>query len=131
MNQIVFPDLRVVVIEDEVYTRTIIVRGLRQLGIVKVHEAKEGGEGLKVVATVRPNLILCDVHMEPVGGLRFLEDLRKLPVPAIAAIPVVFLAADSEEGTVLAARNLRVDGYLVKPISITQLRKRIEAVLGG
>jgi two-component system, chemotaxis family, chemotaxis protein CheY len=131
MNQIVFPDLRVVVIEDEVYTRTIIVRGLRQLGIVKVHEAKEGGEGLKVVATVRPNLILCDVHMEPVGGLRFLEDLRKLPVPAIAAIPVVFLTADSEEGTVLAARNLRVDGYLVKPISITQLRKRIEAVLGG
>jgi len=131
MNQIVFPDVRVVVIEDEVYTRTIIVRGLRQLGIVKVHEAKDGGEGLKVVATVRPNLILCDIHMEPIDGLRFLEDLRKLPIPAIAATPVVFLTADSEQSTVLAARNLRVDGYLVKPISVTQLRKRIEVVLGG
>lgn len=131
MNDIVFADLRVVVIEDEGYTRTIIVRGLRQLGIVKVHEARDGGEGLKVVATVRPSLVLCDIHMEPVDGLQFLDNLRKLPIPAIASTPVVFLTADAGQSTVLAAKNLKVDGYLVKPVLITQLRKRIEGVLGG
>ena len=131
MNDIVFADLRAVVIEDESYTRTIIVRGLRQLGIVKVHEARDGGEGLKVVATVRPSLVLCDIHMEPVDGLQFLENLRKLPIPEIASTPVVFLTADAGQSTVLAAKNLKVDGYLVKPVSVTQLRKRIEGVLGG
>lgn len=130
MPDVVFPDLRIVVIEDESFTRNIIVRGLRQLGITKVHEAADGGEGLKVVATVRPSLVLCDIHMEPVDGLEFLESLRKLPIAAIAATPVVFLTADAEQRTVLAAKELQVNGYLVKPVSVAQLQKRIEGVLG-
>lgn len=130
MPDVVFPDLRIVVIEDESFTRNIIVRGLRQLGITKVHEASDGGEGLKVVATVRPSLVLCDIHMEPVGGLEFLENLRKLPIPAISATPVVFLTADGEHRTVLAAKQLQVNGYLVKPVSVAQLQKRIESALG-
>jgi two-component system chemotaxis response regulator CheY len=131
MTDIVFPNLRVVVIEDEDYTRRIIIRSLRQLGVVKVHEARDGGEGLKVVATVRPNIVLCDIHMEPIDGMKFLEDLRQLPIPAIASIPVVFLTADAEQNTVISAKKLQVNGYLVKPVSITQLQRRIESVLGG
>lgn len=131
MTEIVFPNLRVVVIEDEDYTRRIIIRSLRQLGVVKVHEARDGGEGLKVVATVRPNLVLCDIHMEPIDGMKFLEDLRQLPIPAIASIPVVFLTADAEQNTVISAKKLQVNGYLVKPVSITQLQRRIEGVLGS
>jgi len=131
MTDIVFPNLRVVVIEDEDYTRRIIIRSLRQLGVVKVHEARDGGEGLKVVATVRPNIVLCDIHMEPIDGMKFLEDLRQLPIPAIASIPVVFLTADAEQNTVISAKKLQVNGYLVKPVSITQLQRRIEGVLGG
>lgn len=130
MPDVSFPGLRIVVIEDESFTRNIIVRGLRQLGVTKIHEATDGGEGLKVVATVRPNVVLCDIHMEPVDGLAFLENLRKLPIAAIAATPVVFLTADSEQRTVLAARQLQVNGYLVKPVSVAQLQKRIEGVLG-
>ena len=130
MPDVSFPALRIVVIEDESFTRNIIVRGLRQLGVTKIHEAADGGEGLKVVATVRPSLVLCDIHMEPVDGLGFLESLRKLPIAAIAATPVVFLTADSEQRTVLAAKELQVNGYLVKPVSVAQLQKRIEGVLG-
>lgn len=130
MPDVSFPALRIVVIEDESFTRNLILRGLRQLGVTKIHEATDGGEGLKVVATVRPNLVLCDIHMEPVDGLGFLENLRRLPIAAIAATPVVFLTGDSEQRTVLAARQLQVNGYLVKPVSVAQLQKRIEAVLG-
>lgn len=130
MSDVVFPDLKVVVIEDETYTRNIIVRGLRQLGVIKVHEANEGGEGLNKVALIRPHLVLCDIHMEPVDGLQFLENLRKLPIPEIARTPVVFLTADAEQNTVLSARKLQVNGYLVKPISVAQLQRRIEAALG-
>ncbi|EDP65881.1 CheY-like receiver protein [alpha proteobacterium BAL199] len=131
MADIFFPDLRVVVIEDEEFTRKIIVRGLRTLGVIKVHEASDGSEGLKVVATVRPNLVLCDIHMEPVDGFQFLDHLRKLPIPAIASTPVVFLTADAEQHTVLAAKKLRVNGYLVKPVSVNQLQKRIESALAS
>lgn len=130
MPELSFSDLRVVVIEDEKFTRNLVVRGLRQLGITKVHEASDGGEGLNLVAIVRPNLVLCDIHMEPVDGFQFLEGLRKLPIPALATTPVVFLTADSEQRSVLAAKQLQVNGYLVKPVSVAQLQRRIEAVLG-
>lgn len=131
MSDPAYSDLRVVVIEDEDYTRKIIVRGLRQIGITKIHEAREGGEGLKVVAAMRPNIVLCDIHMEPVDGLQFLRNLRSLPIPEIAMIPVVFLTADAERQTVVAARQQDVNGYLVKPVSVAQLQKRIDAVLVG
>lgn len=130
MPAVNFADLRVAVIEDEKYTRNLIVRGLKQLGITRVHEAADGGEGLNIVAIVRPDVVLCDIHMEPVDGFQFLENLRRLPIPALASTPVVFLTGDAEQRTVLAAKQLQVNGYLVKPVSVTQLQRRIEAVLG-
>lgn len=122
---------KVMVIEDEPFIRTLIRRLLKQLGVEDVHEANEGGAGLKEVVRIRPHLIFCDIHMEPVDGLTFLQKLRALPMADIKSIPVVFLTADSQEETVLKARSLAVNGYLVKPVSPAALQARIQAILGS
>jgi two-component system chemotaxis response regulator CheY len=126
-----YNELTVLVIEDEPNTRLMIKRLLLQMGIISVVEAGDGGAGLEEALRTRPTIILCDVHMVPVGGLEFLKTLRRHKVRSIATIPVIFLTADALQDTVLFAKEHNVNGYLVKPISLSALQSRIDAVLQG
>lgn len=122
--------IRVLVLEDESHIRQIICRLLRQIGFRLIDEAADGEAGFRELIRTRPQVILCDIHMEPVDGLTFLKKLRSLSKREIADLPVIFLTADTQSDTVVAAKESRVDGYLAKPVSPKALKERIDAVLG-
>lgn len=124
-----YENLRVLVLEDETHIRQIICRLLRQIGFRLIDQAENGVDGLRELLRVRPHVILCDIHMEPMDGLAFLRKLRGLGHEQLSNIPVIFLTADTTRDTVLAAKDLRVDGYLAKPVSPKALRERIDAAL--
>ena len=124
-----YKDLRILVIEDESYTRHMITGLLRQIGFQHINEAKEGGDGFKETVRTRPQVVLCDVHMEPMDGLGYLSMLRGFKNEDIAATPVVFLTADKQQETVLTAKQLKVDGYMVKPVSLAALKQRLDTLL--
>lgn len=130
MSEVDYAGTRVLVVEDEEFTRKIIRTLLHQIGVRHYHEAADGKAGLLEVLRVRPQLVLCDIHMKPVDGLQFLKSLREAKIAAIARTPVVFLTSDSQTDTVLSAKEQAVDGYLVKPVSLIQLKRKIDAVLG-
>lgn len=124
-----YENVRVLVLEDESHIRQIICRLLRQIGFRLIHDVADGAEGFKELLRVKPQVILCDIHMEPIDGLTFLRKLRGLGKPEFSRVPVIFLTADAQRETVVVAKDLRVDGYLVKPVSPKQLKERIDAVL--
>jgi two-component system chemotaxis response regulator CheY len=124
-----YAGVTVLVIEDEPNTRLLIKRLLLQIGIISVLEAGDGKAGLDEAMRTRPTIILCDVHMEPVDGRQFLKTLRGLKVRGLATTPVIFLTADAQTDTVLFAKEHQVNGYLVKPVSLTALKSRMDAVL--
>ena len=124
-----YEQVRVLVLEDEDHIRRIICRLLRQIGFRLIHDVANGADGFKELLWVKPQVILCDIHMEPIDGLTFLRKLRGLGKPEFTRIPVIFLTADAQRDTVVEAKDLRVDGYLVKPVSPKQLKERIDAVL--
>lgn len=126
-----YAGVTVLVIEDEANTRLLIKRLLLQIGIISVVEAGDGKAGLDEAMRTRPTIILCDVHMEPVDGLQFLKTLRSLKERSLALTPVILLTSDTQRDTVLFAKEHRVNGYLVKPVSLKDLKARIDAVLGG
>ena len=122
--------LRILIIEDESYIRKIMFQILNRLQINKISEAEDGGEGFKKTLMVRPDLILCDIHMEPVDGIKFLRKLRSMNQPELANAPVVFLTSDANEEKVMMARKLKVSGYLVKPVSVNDVKKQISRAVG-
>ena len=119
----------ILIIEDEPYVRTIIRRILANLKVSNVHEAAEGGDGLMQTLRVRPNLVLCDVHMQPVDGMKYLQTLRDVKVPEIRDTPVIFLTGDSNQDLVMRARDLKISGYMVKPVSVNDMKKSLGRVL--
>ncbi|GAB4176050.1 MAG: hypothetical protein OHK0024_13240 [Thalassobaculales bacterium] len=130
MNASTYLRMKVAVIEDESYTRKLIVASLRRLSFGTIYEAADGKEGLDMVVDKQPDIVLCDIHMVPVDGLTFLKTLRRLTdPPGISQTPVIFLTADSQTDTVLSAKEYRVDGYLVKPVNPLAMKARIDAAL--
>jgi len=124
-----YEHVKVLIVEDEVHTRAMIRSMLRQIGIHQAMEAADGKAGLTEIARTRPTLVLCDVHMQPVDGRQFLKLVRATKVDWVKNIPVIFLTADAKPETVKLAKELQVDGYLVKPVNVGDLKARIDAVL--
>ena len=120
---------RIVVVEDEKIMSTFILASLRRLGILDLFAFENGAQALRELPKVRPDLILTDVHMQPVGGIELVRQLRASPNNQICNIPVIFLSADSTSSTVAEALPLGVAGYIVKPPNLDALAKKIELAL--
>jgi two-component system, chemotaxis family, chemotaxis protein CheY len=123
-----FEALKVLVIEDQAFMRQVIVTMLRSLGITEIYEASDGGDGLKTTLERNPDLILCDIEMQPIDGVVFLTTLRKSN-NGQNKTPVVFLTGHSDSSMVKKAKELGVDSFLVKPVSALLLKKHIRIVL--
>ncbi len=91
----------------------------------------DGASATRELAELKPDLIITDVHMQPMGGIEFVRSLRGSPHSQLANISVIFLSADSSAVTVGAALPLGVAGYLVKPPSLAALDAKIELALNG
>jgi CheY-like chemotaxis protein len=120
---------RVVVVEDEKIMSTFILGNLRRIGILDLYAFADGTEALREVPKLKPDLILTDVHMQPMGGIEFVRQLRSGANNRIANTPVIFLSADSSAITVGEALPLGVAGYIVKPPNLAALTAKIEQAL--
>lgn len=120
---------RIVVVEDEKVMSVFILGNLRRIGILDLYAFPDGGSALREIPQLKPDLILTDVHMKPVGGIEFVRQLRALPNNQLSNTKVIFLSADSSPGTLGEVRPLGVAGYLVKPPSLNALATKIEAAL--
>ena len=120
---------RVVVVDDESIMRTFILNSLRRLGILDLYAFEDGATALREVIKLKPDLILTDIHMQPVGGLEFVRQLRALPHNLLSNTKVIFLSAASSMATVGEAMPLGVSGYIVKPPALSALAAKIENAL--
>lgn len=120
---------RIVVVEDEKVMSTFILSTLRRIGILDLYAFADGATALREVVKLKPDLILTDIHMQPVGGIEFVKQLRALPNNQLSNTKVIFLTADSSAATVGEVLPLGVAGYMVKPPSLNALASKIEAAL--
>ncbi len=124
-----YEKLKILLVDDEAYTRQIIRQQLLQIGIRSITEAANGKDGLLELLRTRPDIVFCDIHMKPIGGLEFLRQVRAVKINAIAVTPVIMLTADAGAETVALAKERAADGYLVKPVALNQLKARIDALM--
>lgn len=88
-----------------------------------VKEASNGADGLKKL-TPNTNLVILDIMMPGISGLKTCEEIRK-----ISYVPILFLTAKSKESDKLIGFMAGADDYLIKPFSYTELFARVRALL--
>ncbi len=129
MPGIVYDNISVLVVEDQDFVRDLVATVLRQIGFRQVSTASDGTAALKAVGLEPPKLILCDINMEPMNGIEFIQHLQKAGFTGIKRIPTIFLTAHTEEALVKKAVAIGIDAFLIKPVKRQILEQKIEAVL--
>jgi two-component system chemotaxis response regulator CheY len=123
--------IKILIVDDEPFMRTTIKAVLRAAGRFDVREAEDGDIALGEVELWQPDIVLCDITMPRIGGLRFVELLRKHPDARMHETPVIILTGRAEETTVVAASKLQINGYLVKPVSPKQVSQQLQKILAA
>jgi two-component system, chemotaxis family, chemotaxis protein CheY len=131
MAQIDYSKLHILVVEDERFTRDLTCALLRAIGVGSVTACEDGQAGLLELLRTRPDLVFCDVRMARLDGLGFLKKVRSAKVQGVDRTPIIFLTGDAAADTVLFAQTHEANGYLVKPVSLAQIRDRIDAVIAA
>ena len=129
MKKMTIADLNVLLIEDDRHMRVLIRNVLMALGVKDVAEASDGGAAIEELKSFRPNLILCDMRMTPMGGLKFVRALRANRKTPFRLVPVIMVTAYADLESVGDARDVGVTEFMAKPISAADLEKRIQRVL--
>ncbi|MEW5727914.1 MAG: response regulator [Pseudomonadota bacterium] len=126
-GEVDFSSLKILIIDDQEFVRTIVKKMLGQLGTGQVVEAVDGNTGLEVTVRERPNLVICDIQMRPMDGFGFVKMLRA--TPGVAATPVIMLTAHTDATTVARAKELSIGAFLAKPVLPPALKEKIIRVL--
>jgi CheY-like chemotaxis protein len=119
---------RILVVEDNPLNLKL-VRDVLQFAGYLVVAAQSGEEGLRVVQTDPPDLVLMDLQLPGMDGIETLHRLRQgglgrgVPVVAVTA----FAMAEDRQRVSLAG----FDGFVEKPISVRELPGQVEAFLAG
>ncbi len=116
--------MKLLIVEDEVKTGEYLKQGLSEAGFV-VDLAHNGLDGYHLAMTERYDLVILDVMLPDVDGLRILTSLRE----AGKEVPVLFLTARDSVDDRVKGLELGADDYLVKPFVFAELLARVRTLL--
>ena len=115
---------RVVIAEDEAIIRLDLKEILESAGYEVVGETGRGDEAVELVAAHQPDLVILDVKMPGMDGVRAAREIT-----SHHQVAVLVLTAFSQRDLIEDARDAGVAAYLVKPFRRTELLPAIEGVL--
>lgn len=121
------PTRRLLYIEDLPSNISLMRSMLSSRKDLHLVDAPSGKLGLEYAQSAPPDLILLDLHLPDINGFKVLEHLRSMC--ATAHIPVIAVTANTPEDTVEHALSAGFDGFLGKPLKLTQLQELIDQLL--
>lgn len=121
--------VKVLIVDDEHYTRKVIRTLLLAIGCTKIYEAGDGAVGLEMIKAVEPDVVLLDWEMPGIDGPEFVRQVRSPATFPHPGVPIIMLTGHGERSRVLEAVRLGVHEFLLKPVSSGALQSRIVSVL--
>ena len=106
MAEFNFTQLTVLVVEDSDFVRRVVCKYLVDMGFKAVLEAANGMDGIAALKN-KPDVVICDISMEPLNGFEFLKLLRSQPEPE-RSLPFIFLTSSADADYVQRALDLNV-----------------------
>jgi two-component system chemotaxis response regulator CheY len=119
--------LKVLVVDDSPTMRQLIIFALRRVGDFQLVEASDGLDGLKKLGADKFDLILTDLYMPVMDGLKLIAMVRNDPVHR--TVPIVIITNEGAVDDRDRALALGADACITKPIQNTQLLDTVRGLL--
>ncbi|MCK9507343.1 MAG: ATP-binding protein [Pigmentiphaga sp.] len=126
LNKEVFPEKqKLLLIEDNTELRNYLLKNLEDT--YEVYESGDGLEGLDMIKTNMPDIIISDLMMPKMNGLELCEKVKSNM--ATSHIPFILLTAKVNEEATFEGYAFGADDYITKPFSMKLLKVRIVNLL--
>lgn len=114
--------LNIFIVEDESIVAKDIQNSLTKLGYNVIGFANNGKDAIDKITELLPDLILMDIMIKgPLTGIEVSEKIKEK-----MNVPVIFLTAYADEGTLSRAKITEPYGYILKPFKEIDLHSTIE-----
>jgi two-component system, OmpR family, KDP operon response regulator KdpE len=114
---------RILVVDDEQEITLVLRSGLAKHGY-DVRVAGEGEAALDLFQAWTPDLVVTDLSMPNMNGLKLCQRLRE-----ISTVPIIVLSVKGDEATKVEALDAGADDYVTKPFGMGELLARVRATL--
>jgi len=115
------------VVEDSPLMRQLITFALGRLRGSVVDEAEDGVVGLKKLSSQRYDLIILDINMPIMNGLKVISHVRANP--DLADLPIVVVTTEGVEEDRERALELGANAYLTKPVDSSEVYTTVKKLL--
>ncbi|WP_129126542.1 response regulator [Geomonas oryzae] len=120
-------DVRILIVDDELFFRQVLRAVLEQIGFTVVGEAATGDEALKQYQVLRPHIVIMDIYMPDKNGIDATKELVAIDPNA----RVLVASASDFDSDIQAALDAGAKGNLMKPFVPKEIYETIRKVLTG
>ncbi|MEK6581412.1 MAG: response regulator [Nitrospirota bacterium] len=119
----------ILVVEDSPTMRQLISFAMKRIANSKVVEATDGVDALKKLSSEKIDLILADINMPVMDGLKLVSLVRGNA--AYKSIPIIIITTEGAEEDKKKAIAIGANAYLPKPIQTQELIKLVNSIISG
>ncbi|MCR8848245.1 response regulator transcription factor [Rossellomorea sp. SC111] len=116
---------KILIVDDDSHIRELIRALLKKEGIA-IEEAADGEEAIKILHSMKMDLIILDIMMPNMDGWTFCNEVRTY---YSETVPILMLTAKGEVAQKVKGFDLGTDDYMVKPFAPAELVARVKALL--
>ena len=115
------------IVEDSPMMRQLLVFALARVRNLRVTEADDGVDGLRKLAAARFDIIITDINMPIMDGLKLVKRVRTDPVHQNT--PIVIITTEGSQEDRHRALQLGANAYITKPIQAPQVIATVKELL--
>jgi len=120
-------DVRVLIVDDEVFFRKVLRDIIGKIGFTIVAEAANGDEAVEMFRTQRPHVTIMDIYMPEKNGIEATKEMIALDKNA----KVLICSASDYDSDTQAALDVGAKAILMKPFVPKEIYEAVKTVLGG
>ena len=121
------PEYKILIIEDSPTMRQLIAFALKRLPGVRIVEANDGVDGLKKLSSDKFDLILTDINMPVMDGLKLVSLVRN--DANYRTTPIVVITTEGAQEDRDRALSLGANDYITKPIQANRILELARSLL--
>lgn len=120
--------MKIIIIDDFATMRKILSSFLNKLGFTNITEADDAKKGWEIIQKEHFDLVISDYNMPDMNGLELLTKIRTESNNKDQKF--IMLTAETDKEILIGTKNMKVDGYVLKPFKIEVIEEKLKALFG-
>jgi CheY-like chemotaxis protein len=120
--------MKILIVEDEASFRLLVGDFLKEHGHDVIF-ADDGQEGIHLILRERVDLVISDLHMHRMDGIKFLKSARALP--GLHDLPFLMISAFEDEGAIRTINSFRNTSFLRKGTEMQEMYEAVSLLAAG